>query len=338
MMRRESKTLNTKSTKPPPAQRTTKSGEPVRMNLEQTQRLVASLVMRRLTADDEMQRSWVDGRPTAEIAEAVIAPNDRLSSFERIEIYNKQYWFRLRDCFGDDFPGVRAVLGDRKFDAMTEAYLNACPSRSFTLRNLGQFLVGFLETHPELTAPWSELALDMAKFEWAQVQAFDGPGYAPLSAGDLAKISAKGAKARLHLQPYVQLLELRYPLDDFLLALKKKNAAMRGEASNAMEEDEERPKLKGVRRPLRKRVLLAVHRFENSLYYKRLEQEAFDTLVALRDGATLEGALAGAIGKSQAAVRRNRDWLAVIQEWFDIWTRLGWFYSPAAAGQRSKRR
>jgi len=306
------------------------------MDLERLQRVVASLVMRPLTKSDEMQKTFVDGRPTAQIASALIAPNDRLTSFERIEIYNKQYWFRLRDCFADDFPGVRAVLGDKKFDALTDAYLNACPSRSFSLRNLGQFLVSFLEKHPKLTAPYSDLAIDMAKFEWAQVQAFDGPGYAALSAEDLAKISAKGARARLHLQPYVQLIELRYPLDDFLLALKKKNAAMRGEASNAIDESAERRKLSGVRRPGRKRVLLAVHRFQNSLYYKRLEREAFDTLVGLRDGATLEGALAGAIGKSTSLGGRNRDWPAVIQEWFDIWTQLGWFYSPAAAGRSKK--
>ena len=31
-------------------------------------------------------------------ASEFIKPNDRLSSFERLEIYNRQYWFRLLDC------------------------------------------------------------------------------------------------------------------------------------------------------------------------------------------------------------------------------------------------
>ena len=300
------------------------------VKLEEVQRVVASLVMRPLTEGDEMQAVWVDGRATAEIAEAVIAPNDRLTSFERIEIYNKQYWYRLRDCFGDDFPGLRAVLGDKKFDVLADAYLRECPSRSFSLRNLGQFLVGFLEGRGELTAPYSDLALDMAKFEWAQVVAFDGPGFAALSGVDLGRVGRSGGKAGLYLQPYVQLLELRYPLDDFLLALKKKNAAMRGEASNAVEEGVERAKLKGVRRPRAKRVWLVVHRYQNSLYYKRVEREAYETLAGLRDGKTLEGALAGAIAKSGARGGRNRNWAGVIQGWFEIWTRLGWFYSPAA--------
>ena len=331
MMRRESRALNTKSTKTPPARRTTKAVAPVRMNLEETQRLVSELVMRPLAEEDEMQKTWGDGRGTAEVAESVIAPNDRLSSFERIEIYNKQYWYRLRDCFGDDFPGLRAVLGDKRFDVLADAYLRACPSRSFSLRNLGQFLVGFLEGHSGLTAPYSELALDMARFEWAQVVAFDGPGFAPLSAEDLAKIARHAGKARLHLQPYVQLLALRYPLDDFLLALKKKNGAMRGEASNAVEEGVERRKLSGVRRPRAKRVWLVVHRYENSLYYKRVEREAYETLVGLREGKSLENALAGAIVKAGG---RNREWAGVIQGWFDTWTRLGWFYSPPPRAAR----
>ncbi|MGN6370981.1 MAG: HvfC/BufC N-terminal domain-containing protein [Phycisphaerae bacterium] len=303
-----------------------KTGSRGKMGLEEVQRVVASLVMRPLDAGDGMQKVWVDGRGTAEVAETVIKANDRLTSFERIEIYNKQYWYRVRDCFGDDFPGLRAVMGDKKFDVMADAYLAACPSRSFSLRNLGQFLVGFLEEHAELTAPWSALALDMAKFEWAQVEAFDGPGYAPLSAGDLGRVARNPARARLHLQPYVQLLALRYPLDDFLLAIKKKNGAMRGEASNAVEEGVVRRKLTGVRRPRAKRVWLVVHRYENSLYYKRVEEEAFEVLVGLREGKTLEGALAGAISKGG----RNREWGKVIQGWFEVWTRLGWFYSPAA--------
>jgi len=40
-----------------------------------------------------------------------IKPNDRLTSFERLEIYNRQYWFRVLGGLAEDFPGLRAVLG-----------------------------------------------------------------------------------------------------------------------------------------------------------------------------------------------------------------------------------
>ena len=27
-----------------------------------------------------------------------------------LEIYNRQYWFRVLDCLYDDYPGLRAIL------------------------------------------------------------------------------------------------------------------------------------------------------------------------------------------------------------------------------------
>ena len=78
---------------------------------------MATAVMRPLARDDSMQRKWLDGRPTKKIAESFIKPNDRLTSFERLEIYNRQYWIRLRQCFYEDYTGLRAILGDKSSSA-----------------------------------------------------------------------------------------------------------------------------------------------------------------------------------------------------------------------------
>src|ERR1700678_906471 len=94
------------------------------------QRLMAGAVMRPLAATGRMQRKWRD---------------DRLTSFERLEIYNRQYWYRIKDCFYEDYPGLRAILGERRFERLADAYLVGHPSQSFTLRNLGRRLVAFLE-------------------------------------------------------------------------------------------------------------------------------------------------------------------------------------------------
>ena len=58
---------------------------------------MARAVMRPLGRGDAMQKKWGDGRPTKKIAESFVKPNNRLTSFERLEIYNRQYWFRIRD-------------------------------------------------------------------------------------------------------------------------------------------------------------------------------------------------------------------------------------------------
>jgi hypothetical protein len=93
-----------------------------------------------------------DGRPMTEVAASFIAPNSRLTSFERLEIYNRQYWYRVLGALAEDFPALRALVGERRFEALSIAYLAEHPSRSFTLRNLGSKLPEWLAAHPEHTA------------------------------------------------------------------------------------------------------------------------------------------------------------------------------------------
>src|ERR1700734_3850028 len=115
-----------------------------RMNLLAIQRQMAAAVMTPLTPSERMRQVAPNGRSMRAVANKIIKPNDRLTSFERLEIYNRQYWFRILSGFAEDFPGVRAVLGGRRFDALSKAYLQQCPSRSFTLRNLGSRLESWL--------------------------------------------------------------------------------------------------------------------------------------------------------------------------------------------------
>ena len=110
----------------------------------------------------------------AEVAAEFMKPNDRLTSFERLEIYNRMYWFRLIGVVRADSPGLSGLLGERKFDRLVQAYLARHPSRSFTLRNLCSRLPAFVRAEPRWTAPHSALAFDIARFEWAQTVAFDG--------------------------------------------------------------------------------------------------------------------------------------------------------------------
>ena len=110
------------------------------MTLLELQRKMSAAVMQPLTRTDTMQQKTRDGRSMKKEAAAFIKPNDRLTSFERLEIYNRQYWFRIISAFAEDFPGLAAVVGQAPFEKLTRAYLADCPSQSFTLRNLGSRL------------------------------------------------------------------------------------------------------------------------------------------------------------------------------------------------------
>ena len=93
--------------------------------LQDLQRLAASVIMQPLAPGFRSSLTFTDGRPNSKVAAEFIKPNDRLTSFERIEIYNKQYWYRLIDCIYDDYPGLLAILGRLKFNRLMFAYLKS---------------------------------------------------------------------------------------------------------------------------------------------------------------------------------------------------------------------
>jgi hypothetical protein len=278
--------------------------------LRNLQRQTFDAIRRPLSRDYTMGTRLENGQAVAPLIEKFIKPNDRLSSFERLEIYNKQYWFRLLDCLWDDHPGLRAVLGDAKFQRLCIAYLNKYPSRHFSLRNLGERLEKFLREEPQWVRPYQKLAVDLARFAWAQVVAFDEVQKPVLMPEDLA--GRDPAKLRLALQPHITLLALDYPLDDFILAIKRQD--LRGEASNAMAGKRTRHSQKRISRPRRKRVFVAVYRQNNMLYYKRMEAAEYAIISALRDGKTVARACEAASGRPER-----------IGKWFGHWAQLGWF-------------
>lgn len=289
------------------------------MKLLNLQRRMARAVMTPLTSSERMRAVAPNGRSMRAVASQIIKPNDRLTSFERLEIYNRQYWFRILSGFAEDFPGLRAVLGGRRFDALAKRYLTDCPSQSFTLRNLGSRLEGWLRKHASWAGSRQNLAVDMARLEWADIEAFDGKMETPLKPEDLA--GANPARLRLRLQPYVSLLDLRYPVDDLLLEVRK-HADDLDVASNAFSEKHKRKRVSAVAKLKPSLIYLTVYRLEEDVYFRRLEREEFLILSALQAGKSLNAAIDAALRGSPLAAEERA---AQVEKWFRTWSALGWF-------------
>jgi hypothetical protein len=286
---------------------------------------MARAVMQPLTPSEHMQQTAPDGKSMRAYASRFIKPNDRLTSFERLEIYNRQYWFRLLSSMIEDFPGLRAVLGDKRFEAMSKAYLVDCPSRSFTLRNLGARLEGWLCKRPKWAGAKQALAVDIARLEWADIDVFDGKAEPALRPEDLRAETEAGAKLKLKLklklQPYLRLLDLRYPVDDLLLEVRKEDEDT-DFASNAFQERHKRKRVLAVAKLKPAKIFLAVHRVDDSVYFRRIEREEFVILSAIRDGKPLGKAIEAAFRTSRVPVEERS---ASVQQWFQNWATLGWF-------------
>jgi len=296
------------------------------MNLLEIQQRMLAAVMQPLTSLERMQPRSRDGKSMHEVAAEFIKPNDRLSSFERLEIYNRQYWFRVLASLDEDFPGLRAIIGQRRFEALCKAYLVDCPSQSFSLRNLGSGLETWLRSHPEHIQPRATLALDMVRLEWAEIEAFDGASEPVLLPGDAL---ASDPDPHFRLQPYLQLISLRYPVDDLLVAIRK-DTPDGGMASNAVSEYRKQTRVRKVARQKPQAVFLVVHRVDYSVYFKRIEQEAFKFLHALREGQSLSSAVVLAF---QGRDIPETVLVSRVQNWFESWSSLGWFCQPSAATQ-----
>jgi hypothetical protein len=270
--------------------------------LLETQRQMANVVMQPMTRSERMRKKSLS------VADELMKPNDRLTSFERLEIYNRQYWFRVLHSMVEDFPGVRGIIGAQQFRRMSEAYLAECPSQSFTLRNLGSQLAGWLQANPVWLGPNPQLVLDMVALEWAHIEAFDGLQRPVVTAEELLQA---GTELKLQLQPYISLLQLRYPVDDLLLAVREKKRT--GKLVSAM---------LNTASAQHANIFLAVHRVDYSVHYKRLEPEAFRLLSALKNGADLQQAIETAFVNADGSEEQQAHDL---KEWFAVWQSLGWF-------------
>ena len=303
------------------------------MTLLELQRRMAEAVMLPLTRTDTMQQKTRNGRSMKAEAAAFIKPNDRLTSFERLEIYNRQYWFRIISAFAEDFPGLAAVVGQAAFEKLTRGYLADCPSQSFTLRNLGSRLETWLREHPQYAGKRLELALDVVRLEWAYIESFDNAAERALTIADLGQLDGE---SQLFLQPHLGLLHLLNAVDDFVIDVHRRQASQ-GVASNAVTSAKHSRTRRLPASLKRGDIYLGVHRYENAVYYKRLEREEYLLLRALDAGSTLGEALDQAF-TSSALPEDQRP--ARVQAWFTNWAELGWFcrHKTAAVRRTARKR
>ena len=72
-------------------------------------------------------------------------------------------------------------------------------------------------------------------------------------------------------------------------------------------------------------VHIAVHRFEDTVYYRRLAAEDYRLLQALQQGVTLGDAIDIAFNGSLIPENERP---AYLQSAFAYWTSMGWFCTP----------
>lgn len=162
--------------------------------------------MRLVHLQKQFQCYLLDGK--SEIERHVVA-TDKASAMQRLAIYGNAYRLRLLEVLGEDFPGLKGLLGAESFAVLGCAYIDAHPSAHPSIRWFGRHLSHFLrERTPYNDRP--ELA-EMAAFEWAQGEVVDAADTAVCSAEQLAAVSpARWPDMRVVFQHALRRLELHW--------------------------------------------------------------------------------------------------------------------------------
>lgn len=240
------------------------------------------------------------GDPAAgAVATKIAAGNARLTPVEQVDIYREQFFLRHVDVLREDFRSIEHLLGDEAFEELSKVYLAAVPPTSYSLRDLGHGMARFVAEHE----PWSSdpLVADLARTEWAFVEAFDAPDAPPLDVASIADVPEEAwPGARMVFHPAVQRVALRYAAHDYRIAVRK-------------DEHPERPEAKPA--------YVVVYRGHDALKYIDVDADAYALLDELMRGTRLGEACERAAQKSGASLDTFQAKLGV---WFQEWTTFGW--------------
>lgn len=236
-------------------------------------------------------------------AHEILTPSSQLSSQARLAIYQSAYVARLLECLQAEFPATAALVGDAAFADLARGYLEAHPSRSYTLGQLGLEFADFLQTvRPDraddhLGPDFGDLLIETARLERLYSEVFDGPGPEALPALETQQLAPTVfASARLAFHECVRLVRLSAPVHLLVSAVR------RGEGWAVPEPAE---------------TFLVVTRREFVVRRFEVSADAYRVLSLLRTGHTVGAALAEVFADRPDIGAQD---LEQVTRWFRDWT------------------
>lgn len=228
----------------------------------------------------------------------VILPSRSLTASERLGIYQGMYLLRMDEALASDYPGLQHFLGERRFFELVRGYVQAFPSRHYSLNRLGDHLPEYLAG---ASLPRREFCHDLARLELAVTEVFDAEETPPLAEATVAAIPPEAwEKARLQPVAAFRRLALRYPAVGYLDALKM-----------------DRPDRPSTRR---RDSWVIVFRRGLAIYRQELSRAAFHLLDDLATGVPVGEAVAKALSR-----RGRRPAEDQLFRWFRAWVAEGVF-------------
>ncbi len=146
------------------------------------------------------------------IVDILVEP-ENMSVEDRLQVYQDDYYLRLFHALKDDYACVAEWLGDETFNLIIADYLEAYPSTTYTIREIGYDFPKFLnekEAEPAL--------IELAEFERAMIVSLFAKDAEALNLDALGKIPPdQWGDLIITLHPSVQRLMCDYNTLDYWL-------------------------------------------------------------------------------------------------------------------------
>lgn len=273
-------------------------------NLLDVQKWFGAVISTPLEKGDFISLISPSGNSIKEEANAFIIPSEGLEPFERIQIYNQQYWWRLLTILQDAFPCVVRLFGFHDFnDLIAVPYMARYPADDWSLNTLGRKLVPWIEEF--YTQEDKALVLDSARLDYAYQELFFTADFPRLDA-----TSDDFAVKPLYMQPSTLLIDFPYDMADFRKNLLK----------NEPEYWIEHPFPELKKEP----TFILIYRAPSGRFKTKTISETESKLLAnFQEGMTID-ALCEWVEKQSETFRKDTE--ENLQSWFQEWTVMGILY------------
>ena len=141
---------------------------------------------------------------------------------KQLSIYSYAYHARLEEVLANDYPAILMAIGEDYFHQLATNYIEAHPSKFFSLRDFGAGLANFIADLIQQQTSWQEMPwlYELAVFEWSLGQAFDAADDDIFSEQDMATVAPEAwPQLKFKLHSSVQRLDFEWNIIEMWQAL-----------------------------------------------------------------------------------------------------------------------
>ena len=233
--------------------------------------------------------------------EQTVLPSDKLTPLECVSVYADMYFWRFIEIMAGEYPTVQHILGEELFNQVVRDYITCHPSTHYNLNRLSIKFPHYLEKEAT-DLPHQPFVTAIATVERVMEDAFDDPYREKISPEAIQNIPGEQwADIRLQFNPALYLLELDYPVNDYMTAVNEN---------------------RHMDIPQAQKTFVVVYRSNYTVWREDLDYESYLLLSRLKDGDSLGEALENCT--LQEGVDADKI-SASLGEWFQRWTAQEFF-------------